>query len=181
MKIYLVSRDENKLRDVANAIEHKYLVETKYYAADLVAAGAPDDDGACWFGLKTNLENLDVGVLINNAGMSYDHPEYLHDVDLMTIGSIVSINCAALARMAHVVLPGMISRKRGCIVNISSASAAVTACPMLAVYAASKSFVVSLSKALAAEYESKGIHIQVRLHALYPMYTRLCEPVLSMC
>jgi 17beta-estradiol 17-dehydrogenase / very-long-chain 3-oxoacyl-CoA reductase len=161
MKIYLVSRNEAKLRETASAIEHKYLVETKYYVADLVDAGAPTHDESCWFGLKTNLESLDVGVLINNAGLSYVHPEYLHELDPGSVASIVSINCSAVAKMAQVVLPGMVSRKRGCIINISSGVAALPACPLLAVYAASKAFVINLTYALAEEYAQHGIAIQV--------------------
>lgn len=161
MKIYLVSRNEEKLRETATALEHKYLIETKYFVADLVDAGAPTHDGSCWYGLKSNLEGLDVGVLINNAGMSHS-PEWLQDIDAGAVAAIVSINCSAVVKMAQVVLPGMLSRKRGCIVNMSSGVAAVPAIPLLAVYAASKAFVNTFTAALAAECAPQGVCVQAR-------------------
>lgn len=163
LNIYLVSRTEAKLTAAAEEIKAAYGVETKIFVADLVAAGALADAGAAWFGLKSNLDGLDVGVLVNNAGMSYDHPEFLHNVDTQTLKDIISINAVALTQMVHVVLPGMKERGRGCVVNISSGvSAALPACPLLAVYAASKAYVDALTAALAAEYSHFGIRFQVR-------------------
>ena len=163
LNIYLVSRTEAKLTAAAEEIKAAYRVETKIFVADLVAAGALADSGAAWFGLKSNLDGLDVGVLVNNAGMSYEHPEFLHNVDAKALNDIVAINAVALTQMVHVVLPGMKERGRGCVVNISSGvSAALPACPLLAVYAASKAYVDALTAALAAEYSHFGIRFQVR-------------------
>jgi 17beta-estradiol 17-dehydrogenase / very-long-chain 3-oxoacyl-CoA reductase len=166
LNIYLVSRTESKLAAAAEEISSTHGVETRYFVADLIAAGSGGDAGACWFGLRTNLEGTDVGVLINNAGMSYDHPEYLHNLDSSTISELIAINTTSLTQLIHVVLPGMKERGRGCIVNISSGvSAALPACPMLAVYAATKAYVDALTMALSAEYQHFGIRVQVRAHA----------------
>jgi 17beta-estradiol 17-dehydrogenase / very-long-chain 3-oxoacyl-CoA reductase len=165
MNIYLISRTEAKLQAAATEIAQQFGVETKYYAADLVAAGTEPHDGSCWFGLKSNVCDMDIGILVNNAGMSYAHSEYFHDVDPETLNDIVRINASALMKMTYTVLPGMIERGRGCIVNISSGVAsAVPAAALVTVYTASKSFVNSFSKALAIEYRPQGIDIQVRLN-----------------
>ena len=184
MNIYLISRTTYKLSAAADEIAAKYNVETKFYAADLVAAGATSDS-PCWFGLKSNLEGIDVGVLINNAGMSYDHPEFLHNVDRATINELIAINATALTQMVHIVLPGMKERGRGCIVNISSGvSAALPACPLLAVYAATKAYVDTLTAALAAEYQHFGIRCQVctkPMHAAVPAFIRVCTQRVASC
>jgi len=187
MKIYLVSRTEEKLKAAAEEIAAKYKVETGYFVADLVAAGR-DSAAAAWFGLAQNLAAMDVGVLVNNAGMSYDHPEFFDAVAAGTLDDIVAINVTSLSKarrgwgccvvvraavhkaesprllqMVHTVLPGMKQRRRGCIVNISSGvSSYLPACPLLAAYAASKAFVDNLSMSLAAEYRGFGIDVQAR-------------------
>lgn len=166
LNIYLISRTEDKLRAAADEIRAKYGVETSYYVADLVAAGSQAHDGSCWYGLAANLSSLDVGILVNNAGMSHGHPDYVADVPPSDVDGIVAINVASLTKMTQAVLTGMVERRRGCIVNVSSGvSAALPACPLLAVYAASKAYVDSFSRSLAAEYRGRGIDVQVQAPA----------------
>jgi NADP-dependent 3-hydroxy acid dehydrogenase YdfG len=169
LNVYLISRTESKLAAAAGEVAAAHGVETNYYAADLAAAGDPDDAGACWFGLRSNLEGLDVGVLVNNAGMSYEGgPELVHALEPKAISALIAINCASLTRMVHLVLPGMKERGRGAIVNVSSGvSAALPACPLLAVYAATKAYVDTLSVSIAAEYAHFGIKVQVRSRFAY--------------
>lgn len=163
LNVYLISRTEAKLQAAAAEVGKAYGVETKYYVADLIQAGAAAHDGSCWYGLRANIADMDVGVLVNNAGMSYEHAEYLHNVDMATVSDIIAINVTALTKMVQTVLPGMVERKRGCIVNISSGvSTALSSCPLLDVYAASKAYVDVFSAALAAEYAPFGIAVQVR-------------------
>lgn len=162
MSIYLVSRTEAKLQEAAQQISQKFGVETKYYAGDLAAAGKEPIDQSCWFGLKSNISGMDVGVLINNAGMSYGHPEYFDQLDPEEVDTMVAFNCASLIKMTYIVLPGMVERGRGAILNLGSASATgVPACPLLSLYAGTKSFVDAFSRCLDAEYKSKGIDVQV--------------------
>lgn len=162
MNIYLISRTEAKLQAAATEIATKYGVETQYYAADLAAAGAETIDNPCWYGLRSNIAGMDIGVLINNAGMSYDHPEYFHQLDQSIVENMCALNNAALVKMTYTVLPGMVQRGRGAIVNMSSGSATCfRAAPLLSLYAASKAFVDNFSAGLAEEYRSKGIAVQV--------------------
>lgn len=162
LNIYLISRTEAKLQAAAAEIAREYGVETKYFAADLAAAGMEPTDKPCWTDLKSALSNVDIGILVNNAGLSYSYPGYFHEVDQATVHNILALNNAALVKMTYLVLPGMLERKRGAIMNISSGSATlVAALPLLTEYAASKAFVDAFSKSLAEEYRDKGIHIQV--------------------
>lgn len=97
LSICLVSRTEAKLNEAAAAIAAMYKVDTKIFVADLVAAGRTDPKGV-WPALATLVATLDVGVLVNNAGMSYDHYEYLENVDAETVDSIVAINAVSLTK-----------------------------------------------------------------------------------
>jgi 17beta-estradiol 17-dehydrogenase / very-long-chain 3-oxoacyl-CoA reductase len=111
------------------------------------------------------LDTIDVGVLVNNVGVSYPFPKYFHELDDERVEHLISLNVNSTTWMTRIVLPGMIKRKRGAIVNISSA-AGVSISPLLSQYGASKSYIAMFSKALNAELKSKGIHVQCQV----PLY-----------
>jgi 17beta-estradiol 17-dehydrogenase / very-long-chain 3-oxoacyl-CoA reductase len=96
---------------------------------------------------------------VNNAGTSYDHPELFTCVSEETITRILQLNVAGVTGVARQVLPGMMERRRGVIVNIGSAFGALPG-PYLAVYAASKMYVDKLSQDLAVEAAPRGVTIQ---------------------
>jgi len=114
--------------------------------------------------VKELIKGLDIGILVNNVGMSYDHAEFFHLLDKEKIEKIVRINIFGTTHMTYLVLPGMLERKRGAIVNISSASGFMSE-PLYAVYSASKAFVNHFSKALHYEYKSQGVHVQAQVPA----------------
>ncbi|KAF2349297.1 Death domain [Trinorchestia longiramus] len=154
LDIVLISRTTSKLQAVAAEIKDKYPVETKIITADFTRLDIYDN-------IAKELAGMDIGVLINNVGMSYDHPEYLHKVPdaIDFTNSMVNMNITSVVRMTLIVLPGMVERKRGAIVNVSSLSAIVTA-PLLTVYAASKAFVDKFSAGLEREVQGNGVTVQ---------------------
>jgi 17beta-estradiol 17-dehydrogenase / very-long-chain 3-oxoacyl-CoA reductase len=77
--------------------------------------------------------NMDVGVLINNVGASYSHPEYFEQIDDAAVTGLVELNVNSTVWMTRSLLPGMVARKAGAIVNISSA-AGMRPSPFLAAY-----------------------------------------------
>lgn len=86
------------------------------------------------------IRGLDVGVLVNNAGVSYRVPKCLHEVEEEMYNELVNVNLKALTDITRLVLPGMLKKKKGAIVNLGSASTVVTpSYPMFAVYAGVKS------------------------------------------
>lgn len=111
-------------------------------------------------------------MLVNNAGTSYDHPELFTHVSEETIARILQLNVAGVTGVARAVLPGMMERGKGIIVNISSTAGAIPS-PYLSVYAASKAYVDKLSADLAAEAAPRGVTVQCVLPG--PVATKMSK------
>ncbi|KAI4464323.1 hypothetical protein MML48_3g00009155 [Holotrichia oblita] len=155
MSIYLISRSQDKLDELAKSISAKYKVDTKTLAIDF------SQGDEIYSLIEKHLAELDIGVLVNNVGLSYSYPEYFLNVENRDalFKDIIRINCVAVVDMCKIVLPGMVERKRGAIINVSSLAAKIPH-PLLSVYSASKAFVDKFSVDLGLEYESSGITIQ---------------------
>uniref|UniRef100_A0A8D8I1V6 Very-long-chain 3-oxoacyl-CoA reductase n=1 Tax=Culex pipiens TaxID=7175 RepID=A0A8D8I1V6_CULPI len=155
LNVVLISRTTSKLEEVAKEIEAESKVLTKIITADFTSGPEIYDN------IRAQTAELEVGVLVNNVGMSYANPEFflaLPDQDKF-INQVVTCNIFSVTRMCTLFLPGMIERRKGAIINISSLSAVIPA-PMLTVYAASKAFVDKFSDDLATEYVRHGITVQ---------------------
>ncbi|KAI9021905.1 putative estradiol 17-beta-dehydrogenase [Hyaloraphidium curvatum] len=152
--VVLISRTQAKLDEVAKQIADKYKVETKTIAVDF-SNWSPEAAAA----LKPQLDALEVGVLVNNVGVSYDYPEYFDKLPEAKIWNMHRLNIDSVAVMTHIVLPQMLARKKGVVINIASTSGQF---PMglLSMYSASKAYVDFLTRALAQEYGPKGIIFQ---------------------
>jgi NADP-dependent 3-hydroxy acid dehydrogenase YdfG len=93
--------------------------------------------------LRAAIEGLDVGVLVNNAGVLRPSMVYLHEADVEALVRMVRVNLWALTEVTAAVLPGMLERRRrGAIVNMGSASSeAIPSFPLNTIYAATKRYV----------------------------------------
>ena len=152
MNVLLISRTQSKLDAVAEEIS-KYGVETQTLSVDYSNFNEKAQEN-----VKDLFDSLDLGVLINNVGVSYDHPMYFHELSDDAVSKLIALNIQSTTVMTRIALPSMIQRAKGAIVNIGSA-AGLTESPLLAQYSAAKSYIEKFSTSLHAEYAPKGIHV----------------------
>lgn len=166
LNLVLVGRDPAKLQDVSGKIAKAHGVRTKTVVFDLSLVSTAQGDEAMRR-LREAIEGLDVGVLVNNAGVAKPGAMYLHEAEVESLARIVRVNLQALTEVTATVLPGMVARGRGAVVNIGSGSALVLpSFPLYSVYAATKRYVAVFSKNLHVEYKSKGIDVQCQVIAI---------------
>ncbi|XP_074295812.1 very-long-chain 3-oxoacyl-CoA reductase 1-like [Silene latifolia] len=163
LNLVLVGRNPDKLNDVCASIKTKYgNVEIKTVVVDF---SGDLDHGV--LKIREAIEGLDVGVLINNVGISYLYARYFHEVDQELLQSLIKVNVEGTSKVTHAVLPNMIKRKKGAIVNIGSgATIVIPSHPLYAVYAASKAYIDQFSRCLYVEYKNMGIDVQCQV----PLY-----------
>lgn len=153
--IVLISRSVEKLEKVAAELQQKYNVETKIIESDF------SEGDKIYSNIEKELYGLDIGVLVNNVGLSYPYPDYFLELKgkEKIYYDIVQCNIVSVLAMCQIVMPCMAEKKRGVVINISSATALFPS-PLLAVYGASKMFVAKLSEDLTEEYRKKGVIVQ---------------------
>eukprot|EP01031_Cornospumella_fuschlensis_P043703 gene43703-53449_t len=146
LNLVLISRSQEKLDATANEIKAKYpKVIVKVLAIDY-----SQFDEASRKAVADLIKDLNIGVLVNNVGISYPYTKFFHELDDERVTQLVSLNVDSTTWMTRIVLPGMVERKRGAIVNIGSA-AGVSNSPLLAQYGAAKSYIAMFSRALHHE------------------------------
>jgi short-subunit dehydrogenase len=97
-----------------------------------------------------------VDLVVNNAGFGTNGT--FHELDPDRLADEVELNVAALTRLSHAALAAMIPRRRGWLLNVSSVASFQPA-PQLAVYAATKAYVTSLTESLHEEAKPHGVHV----------------------
>lgn len=148
-ELVLVARRADALNVLAAELKSKYGTVSHVVPADLAEVAAPD----AIFSAVTAL-GVSVDVLVNNAGFGY--LSAVTDAPPEKLLGIVQVNIAALVHLTRLFLPPMISRRSGGVLNVASTAAFVPG-PLMAVYYASKAFVLSFSEALWNELEGTGV------------------------
>ena len=147
--LVLVARSRDKLARLAGELTEKHGVAARVLAADLARADAPRE-------IFDELQgaNLRVDALVNNAGFGSYGP--FAETDSKSELDMLQVNVAALTHLTKLFLPAMLGRRRGYVLNVAS-TAAFQPGPLMAVYYASKAYVLSFSEALANECEGTGV------------------------
>ncbi|XP_031476608.1 very-long-chain 3-oxoacyl-CoA reductase 1-like [Nymphaea colorata] len=163
LNVVLVGRNPEKLEEVSGGLKSKYpKVEVRTAVVDFA--------GDLHEGIKRmekEIDGLDVGILINNAGVSYPYARFYHEVDPQLLNNLIKVNVEGTSKVTQAVLPVMLKKKKGAIVNIGSgASIVIPSDPLYSVYAATKAYVDQLSRCLYVEYKGSGIDVQCQV----PLY-----------
>ena len=148
-ELVLVARREDALTALAEELRAAHGVVSHVVPADLSLASAPDEIFAAVGGKQ-------IDILVNNAGFGF-HGEFA-GVEPERLLSMIQVNVMALVHLSRLFLPGMLSRGSGGILNVASTAAFVPG-PLMAVYYATKAFVLSFSEALSNEVSGKGVKI----------------------
>jgi uncharacterized protein len=149
--LVLVARKRDALEAAAGQLEGKFDVKAHVFAADL---GLPDAPQAIFDFLRN--ENIGVEALVNNAGFGvggeFSETELQRELDM------IQVNIVALTHLTKLFLPAMIKRRSGRVLNVAS-TAAFQPGPLMAVYRATKAYVLSFSEALAEELRNSGVTV----------------------
>lgn len=165
LHLVLVGRSPAKLARVGDEARRDTSIKVKTVVFDLAGDGAEMGRGAA--SVAEAVDGLDVGLLVNNAGATYPCAAFFHEVETETWERVVKVNVEAATRISRAVVPGMVARRRGAVVNVGSGSALVVpAFPLYAVYAASKAYIDQLSRSLSVEYKHYGVDVQCQI----PLY-----------
>lgn len=149
--LVLVARREEELLAIKSELEQTYKVAVEVFVCDLMRPHAANEVFEF-----VQSKNIQVEVLINNAGLggygNFNERELSKELDM------IQLNIVALTELTHLILPQMVARKSGKILNTASTAGFMPG-PLQSVYFATKAFVVSFSQGIAFELQDKGITV----------------------
>ncbi len=151
MHIVLTARRENLLQELAEDLHTRHGSRTEIIACDLSEPGR-----SRWLMEQISAKGLEIELLVNSAG--FGHVGDIETTDADTIRQLLDLNIAALTDLTYAVLPGMLERRHGGVINVSSL-AAFQPVAYMAAYAASKSYVLHFSEAIWAEVRDRGVTV----------------------
>ena len=149
--LLLTARTEAKLRELARELERQHKIEAHVIVSDLALPDGPHRIFSEIVRLGLPIDNL-----VNNAGFGA-YGEF-KDIRLQEELDMIQVNVASLTHLTNLALPQMVKRERGRIMNVAS-TAAFQPGPLMAVYYATKAYVLSFSEALANEVRPYGVTV----------------------
>lgn len=149
--LILCARSVDKMEALAKSLREEQGVDVRVIPADLA-----DPAGVRGLIERIRREELHVETLINNAG--FGMLGRFAEVPESELVNCIRLNSEAPMVLSRAFLPGMIARRRGGILNVAS-SASFQPTPYMAIYGASKAFLLSLSESLWAEARHHGVHV----------------------
>lgn len=147
--LVLVARSEDKLQVLADELKSKHEVAVQVIAVDMATLDAAQT-------VVNALAGKPIDYLVNNAGFG-DFGAFV-ERDWAKLNQMVQLNITALTQLTHLLLPAMVARSSGRILNVAS-TAAFQPGPWMAVYYATKAYVLSFSDGLSYELRQSGVTV----------------------
>jgi len=149
--LVLVARSADKLRQLASELEKAHGTRSLILATDLTEPGS-----SAYVLDQTTRADIPIDVLVNNAG--FGQYGWFAESDLEECLRQIQLNVTTLTHLTRLYLPAMIERKSGRILNVAS-TAAFQPGPLMAVYYATKAYVLHFSEAIANELQETGVTV----------------------
>lgn len=154
--LVLVARSSDSLKEIAEEYEKQFGITATFIAKDLVDPKAPEEIYD-----ETQRKGIRIDVLVNNAGMG-EYGMFANETDLHKELSIIQINATALVHLSKLYLKDMVQRNEGKVLMLASV-ASIMPNPMMAVYGATKAFILSFTEALQNELKETNVTVTALL------------------
>lgn len=151
MNLVLAARSEERMQALAAQLRARHGVDVDVVGVDLAVP-----EGARELADRLATDGTRIDVLVNNAGFG-SHNLFV-DEDPDNLAREIQLNCSSLVTLTSRLLPVMVERGRGGVLNVAS-TAGFQPIPTMAVYAATKAFVLSFTEALWAETRKTGVRV----------------------
>ena len=151
--LVLVARSRGKLESLADALMREHGIKT-----DIISKDLSKPDAARELHEELQQKKMQIDYLVNNAG--FGHNIMFSEMSPEDASQMIQLNIATLTQLTRLLLPGMLARKNGKVLNIASTAAFMPG-PTQAVYFATKAYVLSFSEALADELAGSGVSVTV--------------------
>jgi uncharacterized protein len=149
--LVLVARSTAQLETLAAELQSMHTISAQIITADLGKPGAGHA-----LALDLAQRGIAVDVLVNNAG--YADFGNMWEADAQKLDGMLTLNMGALTELMHDLIPGMVARKSGRVLNVASTAAFMPG-PLMAAYYASKAYVLSLSEGVNEELKGTGVTV----------------------
>ena len=145
LNIVLVARNKERLDKVAAEIRERFKVETAVIVVDFT-----DSKAAKTVVKELEKMSIDIGILVNNVGMMGPHFIPFLELEEKTARDMITVNCISATMLCHALIPGMLERDRGAVINIVS-STSFYVMPYFSEYSATKHYMAAFTAGLRAE------------------------------
>ena len=156
----IVARREDRLRALAASLEERHRARVHVFTADLAEA-----DACIRLCERLDAAGVSIDALVNNAGFSV--PGSFVSSTWPRHAEFLQVMLIAVVELTHRLLPGMLERGYGRIINVASLAGLLPAVAGHTLYAATKSFLIRFSESLSTEVQGRGVHVT----ALCPGFT----------
>jgi 17beta-estradiol 17-dehydrogenase / very-long-chain 3-oxoacyl-CoA reductase len=156
MSLIIIDIDQRRLAETKRLLES----EPSVGQVEVIQADLADPTPANFEKLRAQLEpdSRDIGVLVNNVATFPSVQARFNEHEIEETIAMLNLNVQALLRLTRMIMPGMLQRKRGLVLNVSALAGSVPG-PLTQIYAASKAFVDSFTRQLQAEYSSESVDV----------------------
>ena len=154
--IVMVARNEDKLKQTKAELDQflgsKKTVRIEYFVVDLGRRECITNE------LQKFLSSNEISVLVNNAGLNTEYPKLFIENTKEELESILDVNCRSMTLLTHAILPSMVHRRNGLVINMSSLFGQLSG-PLVSAYSGTKNYIDAFSLSLSEELRGSGVRV----------------------